>query len=171
MAYADLNTLHNPSTGVAPPATWGDQVRDNFEYFNTMLPQGQGVWGSHSSVVINQSVTLSRNIVYSRYHKVGRRVRAQGYATITSSGTANQAIIVSLPFNAVQSSLGIGWFYWADASPVGNWTVMAALTSATTFGGLINATALFLGQTIAGWPNQVVSGDSILWDVSYESTT
>lgn len=32
MAYQDLNVVHNPSTGTAPPATWGDQVRDNFEF-------------------------------------------------------------------------------------------------------------------------------------------
>lgn len=32
MAYADLNSIHNPATGTSPPATWGDQVRDNDEY-------------------------------------------------------------------------------------------------------------------------------------------
>lgn len=32
MAYADLNTLHNPATGTIPPASWGDQVRDNDEF-------------------------------------------------------------------------------------------------------------------------------------------
>lgn len=32
MAYQDLNVLHNPSTGGVAPASWGDQVRDNFEY-------------------------------------------------------------------------------------------------------------------------------------------
>jgi len=30
MAYVDLNTIHNPATGTIPPATWGDQIRDNF---------------------------------------------------------------------------------------------------------------------------------------------
>lgn len=33
-----MNTLHNPSTGTSPPATWGDQVRDNFEYHNLRGP-------------------------------------------------------------------------------------------------------------------------------------
>jgi hypothetical protein len=32
VAYVDLNTIHNPATGFAPPAAWGDQVRDNDEY-------------------------------------------------------------------------------------------------------------------------------------------
>lgn len=31
MAYTnDLNSLHNPATSTAPPASWGDAVRDNF---------------------------------------------------------------------------------------------------------------------------------------------
>lgn len=32
MPYQDLNAIHNPTTGTAPPVTWGDQIRDNFEY-------------------------------------------------------------------------------------------------------------------------------------------
>ncbi len=32
MAYADLNTIHDPATGTVAPAAWGDQVRDNFEF-------------------------------------------------------------------------------------------------------------------------------------------
>lgn len=32
MPYVDLNTIHNPATGTVPPATWGDQVRDNDEF-------------------------------------------------------------------------------------------------------------------------------------------
>lgn len=32
MGYVDLNTIHNPATGTAAPASWGDQVRDNFEF-------------------------------------------------------------------------------------------------------------------------------------------
>ena len=36
MAWADLNTIHNPATGTAPPATWGDGVRDNFQFLAGM---------------------------------------------------------------------------------------------------------------------------------------
>lgn len=31
MAYVDLLTIHNPAPNNSPPASWGDQVRDNFE--------------------------------------------------------------------------------------------------------------------------------------------
>lgn len=30
MGYVDLATIHNPATGGIAPASWGDQVRDNF---------------------------------------------------------------------------------------------------------------------------------------------
>lgn len=30
-AYVDLSTLHTPAAGVAPPASWGLQARDNLE--------------------------------------------------------------------------------------------------------------------------------------------
>lgn len=32
MAYVDLVTIHNPSTGTVAPAAWGDQIRDNLEF-------------------------------------------------------------------------------------------------------------------------------------------
>lgn len=31
-SYVDLLTIHNPATGTAPPATWGDQIRENETY-------------------------------------------------------------------------------------------------------------------------------------------
>lgn len=35
MAYVDLSTLHTPTPGGHPPATWGAQIRDNFDFLNT----------------------------------------------------------------------------------------------------------------------------------------
>ena len=32
MPYVDTQSIHNPATGTAAPATWGDQVRDNLEF-------------------------------------------------------------------------------------------------------------------------------------------
>jgi hypothetical protein len=171
VAYADLNTIHNPSTGVAPPAAWGDQARDNFEYFNTMLPQGQGAWTVFSAVTVTQSISVSRNIVYCRYHKNGRNVRFQAYLGLTTSGTANQPLVISLPFTAAQSGLAVGTMYWYDASAALNYLVPASLYSTTQVGALISGTASYLGQTVAGYPNQTANLDSLLVDCSYESTT
>jgi len=38
VAYVTLSTLHNPTTGTAPPATWGDQINDNDEYLHLRGP-------------------------------------------------------------------------------------------------------------------------------------
>lgn len=55
MAYVDLNTIHNPATGTVPPASWGDQVRDNFEY---LIQQPRvSVYASASQSVPNSSDT------------------------------------------------------------------------------------------------------------------
>jgi hypothetical protein len=29
VAYSDPNSIHNPATGTSPPASWGDNIRDN----------------------------------------------------------------------------------------------------------------------------------------------
>jgi hypothetical protein len=31
----DLNTIHNPSVGSIPPATWGDHIRDTLEFLKS----------------------------------------------------------------------------------------------------------------------------------------
>lgn len=175
MAYADLNTIHNPASGVAAPASWGDQVRDNFEFFNTMHPTGQGAWTIYTASVITQSVTVSRNLTYGRHFKDGRFVHYQAYFVPTSSGTANQPITVSLPFTAVQSALPCGHFYWFDASGAANYIAPAALYDTTHVAGLLNGSASYLGQTatVGGitYPNQIVATDALLIDVRFESTT
>jgi hypothetical protein len=33
--YVDPQTVHNPTTGGSPPASWGDTVRDNQQLFST----------------------------------------------------------------------------------------------------------------------------------------
>ena len=38
MGYVDLNTIHNPATGTAAPATWGDQIRENLHFLASQRP-------------------------------------------------------------------------------------------------------------------------------------
>lgn len=33
--YIDPQTVHNPTTGTSPPASWGDTVRDDLQLFST----------------------------------------------------------------------------------------------------------------------------------------
>lgn len=38
MAYADPNSIHNPSSGTSPPAAWGDVIRDDLEWLARNKP-------------------------------------------------------------------------------------------------------------------------------------
>jgi hypothetical protein len=53
--YVDLNTVHNPSTGSVAPASWGDQIRDNFEFL--IDPPACSVSGSGAQSVANNTLT------------------------------------------------------------------------------------------------------------------
>lgn len=131
-----------------------------------------GAWTDFSgSVVITQGATPTKTMAYCRYQKIGRMVKYQGYANITSSGTLDTAVLVSLPFNAVQVGLPVGTFYWYYSGTTNNWLYFANLVSATQLGGLINQTNLQAGKTSGSNPNQLLNGNSILWDVTYEATT
>lgn len=55
MAYADLNSIHNPATGQVAPASWGDQVRDNFEFL--IDPPTCSVSHSTTATVATATVT------------------------------------------------------------------------------------------------------------------
>lgn len=129
-----------------------------------------GQWTAYTPTV-TQSITVSKTVTYSRYMKLGRTVIFECYLAITSSGTANNAITITLPATAAQASLPVGWFYWYSSGSAANFINPAWLTSTTSLGGLIHGTAQQMGQTQAGWPNQLVSGDSILFFAIYEAAS
>lgn len=41
--YVDLDTIHRPSNGATAPATWGDQINDDFTAIDTFLTAAQPV--------------------------------------------------------------------------------------------------------------------------------
>lgn len=63
MAYSDLNTIHNPTAGQVPPASWGDQIRDNFEFL--IDPPACSVYHSTTASVSDATTTsLNANSEY-----------------------------------------------------------------------------------------------------------
>lgn len=56
MAYSDLNLIHNPATGTIPPASWGDQVRDNLEFL--IDPPACSVYGSAAQSIADSTTTV-----------------------------------------------------------------------------------------------------------------
>ena len=140
---------------------------------STVLVHGvniNGQWASYTPT-LTQSGTVTKTVTYSRYQRIGRLIRFQCYLAVTASGTANNPITVSLPETAAQASLPVGTMYWYDASAGVNFINPAWLASTTTAGGLIHGAATQIGQTQAGWPNQLASGDAILFDITYEASS
>lgn len=171
MAYTDLSTLHTPTAGTRPPASWGAAVNGNFDDYYTNFGSKVGAWTSYTPVV-TQSVAVSKTVSYARYIKYGRLVVVQCYLVITSSGTTNNPLTISLPVTAAQASVPGGGFYWYDASAGLNYGTIGIPYTTTTVTGLLSGAAVVAGQTNAiGWPNQVASGDSILMSMTYESAS
>lgn len=154
MAYADLNTIHNPATGTSPPASWGDQVRDNFEFFNTNLQLGTA---TDFTPTINQSVTLSKTVNFSKYVRNGRWISWNWDFSFTSNGTSGQILIMTIPVVAFSSSAVQGGFNFLDA---GNTTFTGRILPSTASQVVFQADQqnnLFGTVTFL----QVVSGDRI----------
>lgn len=58
--YVDPQTVHNPTTGGSPPASWGDTVRDNQQLFSTP-PSVKAVRTAVQSVAHNTYTALAFN--------------------------------------------------------------------------------------------------------------
>lgn len=180
MAYVDLNTLHNPATGTSPPASWGDAVRDNFDYFNSMLAFGTGAWGTFTPAVL-QSISVSRTVVYARYWKAGRFVAGQCMLNITSSGTANQAIVIGAPVTAAAAAnlpCGFGFHYNGSINipfqlVVQTTTAFAAINYVPS-GGYYGASAIplpVIGGATSSLATQLLNTHSLTFFFHYESAT
>lgn len=168
MAYQDLDSIHVPSAGQRPPAAWGTQVNANFDEIYTQLLAKLGAWTSYTPT-LTQSATIGKTVTYARYVKLGRLVIAQGVLVATSSGSSNNIIQIGIPVPAVQTLIPVGQLWWVASGVY--YPVAAALGTSTTFVGLIPATSLNLGQTFAGYDNQVASGDTLAYSVVYESAS
>jgi hypothetical protein len=102
MAYVDLDSIHVPSAGNRPPASWGAQVNENFDVLYDEYLAKLGVWTSWTPTV-TQAGSITKTVTYARYIKLGRLVIAQAYLAITGAGSSATAVTVSLPVTAAQS--------------------------------------------------------------------
>jgi len=61
--YVDPQSLHNPATGTAPPASWGDAVRDGIDF--AVNPPGCVVQGTVVGGVNNLTNSAWTNIAWN----------------------------------------------------------------------------------------------------------
>lgn len=136
---------------------------------STWVPTASlGAWTNYTPT-LTQSATISKTVTYARYTKTGRTVTAEGVLVATSNGTANNAIQVGIPVTAVQTLVPVGQMWWIASGVY--YPVTVALGTTSTFVGLIPATGLNLGNTSGGYDNQVASGDTIGFAVTYEAAS
>jgi hypothetical protein len=89
VSYVDLNTIHNPTTGTAIPASWGDQVRDNLEFL--IDPPACSVYHTTGQTV--PTVTATTLLADAEYFD-----NASWHSTVSNTGrltagTAQRALI------------------------------------------------------------------------------
>lgn len=59
MGYVDLNTIHNPATGTAAPATWGDAIRDDLHFLASQRPG----FTAHDGAATTQNVATGTTTI------------------------------------------------------------------------------------------------------------
>lgn len=89
-------------------------------------------WESYTPTV-TQSGNVTVTVTYSKYARIQKIVFGSVYLTVTGTGTANNAVTVSLPITALTSGgqmVGGGFIF--DASLTNLYTVQAQIASTTT---------------------------------------
>lgn len=118
---------------------------------------------------LTQGSAVTKTVIRSAYKKIGRTVIFEFYLSATAAGTAANAITVSLPFTAVTNTNVVGSFYVYDATGGVNRIGVAALTSTTTVGGVVDGSTGYMG--VSGLTNALASGSAVLGKIIYEATT
>jgi len=123
---------------------------------------------------ITQGATVSKTVVQSNYTKIGRRVTGTLLLNLTSSGTANNIITVTLPHTARYGAYqvtGTGYLYYAAGGTRVPFYVMFNSTTTMQFSQTADTVGPLLGQTGSSFAAAVVSGDAITVDYTFESAS
>lgn len=136
----------------------------------TVFPLNTDAWTDYTPTW-TQSATISKTINYARYTKVGRTVHVRVSMTATTSGTAANPIVCSLPVApaiiGVANIDSVGAGVVRDAS-VGNYPAVVVLNTGSNV--LFMSTAGgFLGQTTM--TAAIVSGDVLTFEATYEAAS
>jgi hypothetical protein len=94
MPYVDLDTLHTPTAGTRPPASWGEAVRENFE-----LVSPWGAWEDFTPTAKFGATTASITNG-SRYMRIGRLIIAKYAIRFTNLNSGTGTFTISLPVTA-----------------------------------------------------------------------
>lgn len=85
MPYVDLSTIHSPAVGTAPPATWGTQIDQNFDFLSS--PPSCRVHNNAAQPIPNSALTIL-NFQSERFDLTGMHSTVTNVSrlTIATSG-------------------------------------------------------------------------------------
>jgi len=132
MPIIDLNTVHNPTSGAVAPASWGDAVRDNFEYLAD--PPSCSVFHNTTQNALNNTMTvLSANS--ENYDNNGMHSTVTNTSRITIQTAGRYELNCVVNFNGAGSgspSARLVEFYVNGTTSYGAGQIPDAGTAATT---------------------------------------
>jgi hypothetical protein len=104
--------------------------------------------------------------------KIGRQVTVNVYLTVTGAGTANSPINVTLPVTAAVANLSCGSGVLNDSGvALYPFIVNLGSTTAVQFFDATQGTTVALGQTGSAFSAAFAAGDTVGFQVIYESAT
>jgi hypothetical protein len=140
---------------------------------NTYLSHEGGAWTAYTPV-LTQGATPTLTVTRAVYAREGRKITVSLNLAITSAGTANTNVVVTLPVTAAHSAaLVAGAGYILDNSATAQYPGLPYLASTTTVGLMSTAgTALgLLGATGTSFTAALASADVFQASFVYESAT
>lgn len=137
---------------------------------NPTLAFAATAWSTYTPTW-TQGATISKTVNRAAYIRIGKTVIVTVQLTATSSGTANNIVLVSLPVTPVAAQLGTGGFFLDDKS-------VGFYTGSTTAGASGNANFIIgggpstgaIGATGGTFTAAIVSGDELYFGCTYEGT-
>ncbi len=132
-----------------------------------------GAWTTWTPGTTTQGVTPTQSNQCFRVFTYGKLVVVEFFATFTSGGTANTAILCNLPVGLtvantifVDQGVGSGLFKIAAS---GTYIVLTVNVRTTTQFGFVQTNGVGLVGTTAGGGPQIATGDILTWTAQYET--
>jgi len=146
----------------------------NGSTFSALVRPAYGVLPAWASApVLTQSGVVTTTLGRSAFVRIGRWVQADGYVTVTGTGTASNTVTVSLPFTAASNNpnsfLGTGKIF--DSSTgfeyVGMWVVASTTTMKLQLPSNGGVAAQFAG--VALFTAALAVNDVVTFTIGYEA--
>ncbi len=167
LAVGDLITLVDVSDTTMAASGTNKSIRAD-ELLKGLANVGSA-WNSWTPT-ITQSGALTKTVDYGAYIQIGKLVICQCRLALTSGGTTNNPIRISVPVTAASSQgyhVGVGQV--TDASALQSYPGIVIKVSTTNFGIQRSDTIIFVNE-IGQDPNfATASGDTVILSAMYEA--